>query len=148
MEHITTTRVEKGLKRGKKKKVPEEEVNYITKQLKQWRDETLMDAYYGDLTSFSALTVMGDHIIDSISHCGERVRDYSQLRRHVRWANGHDTEKNVPNQYGLLLMEELARIYDALDTRDKRVKEREEEAKREAERRQRETLHYIHQTPQ
>ncbi|KAF8165834.1 P-loop containing nucleoside triphosphate hydrolase protein [Crassisporium funariophilum] len=73
IEHITTSKVETGRKRGKKHKVPEEEIGYISKKLHHWRDNELMTRCYPGVTSLSAAILMSDDIIKQISSCGEQI---------------------------------------------------------------------------
>jgi hypothetical protein len=124
-----------GLKRGKKRKVAQEEQSYIRDTLTEWRDDTLVDEYYGPNSALSGSTLLGEDVIEKLATCGERIWDYSHLRRHTRWALGHDTTTESPNKWGKSLLEVLARIYTVLeDTEVERQAELEfEEALREAE---------------
>ena len=123
-----------GLKRGKKRKVSKEEQNYIRDTLTEWRDDTLIDEYYGPNSALSGRTLLGDDIIEKLATCGERIWDYSHLRQHTRWALGHDTTMESPNKWGKSLLATLARIYTVLeDEEEVRHAELEyEEASREA----------------
>ena len=54
-------------------------------------------------------------MVEKIATCGERIDTYSELRRHVRWAYGHDAMADGPNEYGQLLLARLSRIYQGFD---------------------------------
>ena len=103
------------LKRGKKRKVTDREQSYIHDRLTEWRDDTLVDEYYGPNTALSGRTILGDDIIEKLATCGERIWDYSHLRRHTRWALGHDTTLESPNKWGRSLLATLGSIYRDLD---------------------------------
>jgi len=124
VEKVTVKTVVPGLRRGKKKAVTPKQEGYIHNKLKNWRDENLVDAYYGPLTSLSGATIMGDDVIQKLASCSERLENYSQVRRHVRWAVGYDQTSNTPTTWGEMLMAELGDIYNALDS----LKEEEEQA--------------------
>ncbi len=109
-EVIVVSHLEKGVKRGKKWATPPEEIGYISKKLRVWRDNDLMDTFYPGVTSWSAAVLMSDEIIAKIAECGERVTTYEELRRHVRWRLGHNSDTNQPNEKGTLLMDKLADI--------------------------------------
>ena len=68
-----------GLKRGKKKETIEEDKKYIRNKLLHWRDNVLLEQYYGGLTSISAGTLMSDEVIEKIVGCGERPRNYAEF---------------------------------------------------------------------
>lgn len=133
IEDVKVVKAQKGLKRGKKKKVPAEESNYIINKLRTWRDTKLMDAHYGDLSSLPPTVLMSDSVIQKIATCGSRIRTYDELRRNVLWAFGHSRTSNEPNQYGEMLMKKLEQIYKVLDDKDIRAKEAEKRAAREKE---------------
>ncbi|KAF8804758.1 hypothetical protein BYT27DRAFT_7225346 [Phlegmacium glaucopus] len=121
-----------GLKRGKKKETPGEDKGYIRNKLMQWRDNVLLDQYYGGLTSISAGTVMSNEVVEKIVGCGERPRNYAELRRHVVWALIHDSDTDGPNEWGEKFILALQDIYKVLDTHDEEraQEERREEADR------------------
>ena len=106
---------EAGLKRGKKRKVTREEQSYIRDKLTEWRDDTLIDEYYGSNSALSGRTLLGDDVIEKLATCGERIWDYLHLRRHTRWALGHDTTSESPNKWGRSLLATLASIYTVLE---------------------------------
>ena len=124
VEKVTVKTTVPGLRRGKKKAVPLEQEGYIYNKLKNWRDEDLVDAYYGPLTSLSGATIMSDDIIQKLASCSERLENYSQVRRHVRWAVGYDQMSNTPTTWGAMLMAKLGDVYKKLDS----LPEAEEEA--------------------
>jgi hypothetical protein len=115
VEEVTVKPVVPGLKRGKKKSLSEEEQGYIRNKLKIWRDNTLLNAFYGDLTSLSGATIIGDGVIEKLATCGERLETYSQVQRYVRWAHGYDESINMPTRWGNMLMTELEGIYKAME---------------------------------
>jgi hypothetical protein len=122
-----------GLKRGKKKAMPEEDKEYIRNKLVYWRESVLLDQYYGDLTSISAGTLMSNEVVEKIVGCGERLRNYAELRRHVVWALIHDSDTDGPNEWGEKFLLALQDIYKVLDTRDEERagEERRVEAERQ-----------------
>jgi cytochrome c553 len=132
VEHVTSSRIQQGLKRGKKKAVPEAESKYITETLKIWRDGTLMEKVYPGLTTFSASTLLSNDVIDKLAKSGEELREYSQLRRYALWARGHDIHTGGPNELGELLMAKLAEIYDTLNTHRAEDEESERRKQRAA----------------
>lgn len=89
-----------------------------------------MKEYYGTLSSFGVKAIMSDDVISKTATCGKRIRDYTQLRRHVCWALGHDQLHDGPNEKGALLMDALASIYAPLDKKDGKDQEREKVEKR------------------
>ncbi|KDR67869.1 hypothetical protein GALMADRAFT_79410, partial [Galerina marginata CBS 339.88] len=115
VEKVTVKAVIPGLRRGKKKAVSEEEEKHVREELENWRDETLVDAYYGSLTSLSGATIIGDDIIEKLATCGERLESYSQVQRHVRWAMGYNQTSNTVTRWGQMLVEKLGDIYMVLD---------------------------------
>jgi hypothetical protein len=115
IEKVTVKAVVSGLRRGKKKAIPPEQEEYIINKLKHWRDETLVDAYYGHLTSLSGATIMGDDIVKKLASCGEWLENYSQVQRYVRWVVGYDEPSHTPTVWGQMLMTKLGDIYNNLD---------------------------------
>lgn len=115
VEKVIVKAVVPGMRRGKKKAVPLEQAGFIRNELKNWRDKTLVHAYYGALTSLSGATIIGDDVIEKLATCGERLENYLQARRHVRWAVGYDQTANTPTEWGQMLMEKLKDTYTALD---------------------------------
>ena len=72
-----------GLKRGKKRKVSEEQENAIRDGLIEWREDELLDKIYPGTSSISAQTVLGDDVIDKLASCGECVETQAEMRRHM-----------------------------------------------------------------
>jgi hypothetical protein len=120
-----------GLKRGKKKDTPNEDKEYIRNKLVHWRENVLLEQYYGGLTSISAGTLMSDEVMEKIVGCGERPRNYAELRRHVIWALIHDSDTDGPNEWGKKFLLELQCIYEVLDTRDEERVEKQKRAEGE-----------------
>ena len=118
-----------GLKRGKKKETIEEDKKYIRNKLLHWRDNVLLEQYYGGLTSISAGTLMSDEVIEKIVGCGERPRNYAELRRHVIWALIHDNNTDGPNKWGEEFLLVLKGIYEVLDMQDEERADKEKRAK-------------------
>jgi hypothetical protein len=116
VEEVTVKPVVPSLKRGKKKGISEEGQSYIRKRLKIWRDETLLNEFYGDLTGLSGATIIADGVIEKLATCGEHLETYSQVQRHVRWALGYDESNNMPTRWGNMLMTELGGIYKAVES--------------------------------
>jgi hypothetical protein len=104
-----------GLKRGKKRKVSEEQENAIRDGLIEWREDELLDKIYPGTSSISAQTVLGDDVIDKLASCGERVETQAEMRRHVRWAIGFDENTGYSTIYGDMLLAKLRSIYTKFD---------------------------------
>ncbi|KAF4621728.1 hypothetical protein D9613_012177 [Agrocybe pediades] len=117
-ENILSSTVDKGFKKGKKKKNDKHKADYICTCLRGWRKEVLAPAHYGENSALSTATLMWDKIIEALATCGEQLLDYDQLRRRTRWAMGHDNISGRPNSWGVMLMGELAKIYKALDEKE------------------------------
>lgn len=115
VEKVTVKPIVPGLKRGKKKGISEEGQGYIHEKLKNWQDETLLDAFYGDLTGLSGATIIADDVIEKLATCGECLESYSQVQQHVRWALGYDESTNMPTVWGDMLMTELEMIYKMME---------------------------------
>jgi hypothetical protein len=79
------------------------------------------------MTGISGWTLMSDDVVDKIAGCGECLRNYTELRRHVVWALIHDGDTGGPNEWGERFILALRDIYEALDKVDE---ERAEEEKR------------------
>lgn len=107
--------------------MPPEEKGYIQNKLRLWRDNVLLDEYYGGMTGISGRTLMSDDVVNKIAGCGERPRSYADLRRHVVWALIHDEDTGGPNEWGKRFILALQNIYEVLDIRDE---ERAKEEKR------------------
>lgn len=133
VEMVKVTKVQQGLKHGKKKKVPPEESGYIINKLRAWRDDELMTMHYGNLTSLPSTTLMSNNVIEKIANCSSWVCSYDELRQNVLWAFGHSIPTGGLNKYGEMLMEELEKIYKVLDENNLCVKEAEKRAAREKE---------------
>ena len=82
VEHIVVTKTP-GLKRGKKKCIPEKQEKAIHDQLNDWREEELVEMAYPGVVSISGATVLGDDVVEKIAMCSECINTYSELRRHV-----------------------------------------------------------------
>jgi hypothetical protein len=104
-----------GLKRGKKKKVPKAQEEAVRNGLVDWRDDELVESYWPGTTSLSGQSILGDDVIEKLATCGERVETYQELRRHVRWAIGHNEETGRPTIYGEQLVAKLSEIYVKFD---------------------------------
>ncbi|KAH9476218.1 hypothetical protein JR316_0011789 [Psilocybe cubensis] len=116
-----------GLKRGKKKKVPDEEAAYIRKKLTEWRDTILFGKVYPGITSLSGSLILSDKTIATISTCGHRLEsvcDYTTLCAHVRWNRGHNEETGGPNELGRMLIQQLEVIYEVLDQQNQPIEAR------------------------
>jgi hypothetical protein len=104
-----------GLKRGKKRKVSEEQESAIRAGLVEWREDELLDKIYPETSSISAQMVLGDEVIDKLASCGERIETHAEMRRHVRWAIGFDENTGYPTTYGDMLLVKLQSIYTKFD---------------------------------
>lgn len=112
-----------GLKRGKKRKMNEEDQAFIQDELETWREEVLRPQFLGSTTTLAIGTVLGDDIISKIVGSGEHLLDYTHLRRHALWAMGHNSITDGPNDLGKQLINKLNEIYHELDDRDERVQQ-------------------------
>ena len=79
VEHIVVTKTP-GLKRGKKKCIPEKQEKAIHDQLNDWREEELVEMAYPGVVSISGATVLGDDVVEKIAMCSECINTYSELR--------------------------------------------------------------------
>jgi hypothetical protein len=61
VERIVVTKIP-GLKRGKKKRIPEKQEKAIRDQLNYWREEELVEMVYPGIMSISGATVLGDDV--------------------------------------------------------------------------------------
>ena len=103
------------MKRGKKKKAPKAQEDAVRSGLEDWRDNVLVESYWPGTTSLSGQTILGDDVIERLATCGERIESHHELRRHVRWAIGHDEETGKATMYGEQLLTQLSEIYSKLD---------------------------------
>jgi hypothetical protein len=104
-----------GLKRGKKRKVSEEQENAIREGLIEWREDELLDKIYPGTNSISAQTVLGDEVIDKLASCGERIETQAEMRRHIQWAIGFNENTGYSTTYGEMLLAKLRSIYTKFD---------------------------------
>jgi hypothetical protein len=104
-----------GLKRGKKRKVPEEQENAIRTALIDWREDELLEKIYPGTTSVAAETVLGDDVIEKLATCGEHIGPQLDMRRHVHWALGFDENTGYSTVYGDMLLAKLHTIYVTID---------------------------------
>lgn len=81
----------------------------------EWRETDLVERYWPGTTSLSGQTILGDDVVEKLATCGERIESYPELRRHVRWAIGHDNETGKGTAYGEQLLAKLSQIYSKLD---------------------------------
>ncbi|KAF5326204.1 hypothetical protein D9611_000349 [Ephemerocybe angulata] len=118
VEDITLEKV-KGLARGRKKQLPyaEELGKRIRTKLEAWREDTLLQEYYGDsdMVSISGEALLGDDVISKIANCGKYLRTAEDLARHVRWFLAFETDTQKLTTYGQLLLNVLEPIYTKLD---------------------------------
>src|SRR5882762_9308408 len=78
LEVITVKKLP-GLKRGKKRKLSEDQEAAIREGLRDWWEEVLLDAMYPSTTSISAETVLGNDVIESLATCGERIDSHAEM---------------------------------------------------------------------
>jgi hypothetical protein len=104
-----------GLKRGKKRKLSEGQENAIREGLRDWREDVLLDAMYPGTSSISAETVLGNDVIEALATCGERIDSHAEMRRHVRWAMGYDSNTGLSTLHGDMLLNKLQAIYMEFD---------------------------------
>lgn len=104
-----------GLKRGKKRKVPENQMSVMRDTLKEWHENELLEHVYPGLSTISGRTILGDDIVEKIVNCCERLTTYKELRRHARWVLGHDAETDGPSEIGTMLLAVLHKVYQQFD---------------------------------
>jgi hypothetical protein len=114
MENIVLEKLP-GLKRGKKRKVSEEQESAIRNGLIAWQEDELLDKIYPGTSSISAETVLGDDVVEKLASCGERIETLTEMRRHVRWAIGFNENTGYTTTYGDLLLAKLQSIYAKFD---------------------------------
>ncbi|KAJ7064172.1 P-loop containing nucleoside triphosphate hydrolase protein, partial [Mycena amicta] len=105
----------KGLKRGRKKKLPLRLVVMVKKELKRWRT-TLAEELYPGIEGISGEVVLGDDVIEQITSFGERIESAEVLCGCTRWHLAYrDFEGRPLTEVGQMLLTKLAEIYNAFD---------------------------------
>jgi hypothetical protein len=103
-----------GLARGRKKVLPVDLANNIKEALHKWRKNELFKEVYGSSSTSLSIppsALLTEDVIEKIISCGVPIRTAEDLRKHVRWYLGFDTN-NIISRYGTLLLEQLAPVYD------------------------------------
>ena len=103
------------LKRGKKRKLLPGFDNVIRKDLSQWRENELLDRFYGGTSIIAGSTLLGDDVIEKLATCGERVETKEEFAQHARWAIGFNAGTGATTEYGDMLLEHLKMIYSKFD---------------------------------
>lgn len=114
VEKVTLDKVP-ALKRGKKRKVPSALEDAVRNNLSQWRDNELLDHFYGGISIIAGSALLGDDVIEKLAVCGERVETMEEFTRHARWPIGFNTGTEEVTEYGCMLLERLQTIYSAFD---------------------------------
>jgi hypothetical protein len=70
---------------------------------------------YPSITSISAETVLGNNVIEALATCGERIDSHTEMRRHVRWAMGYDSNTGLSTLHSDMLLHKLQVIYTEFD---------------------------------
>ncbi|KAJ3518750.1 hypothetical protein NMY22_g13524 [Coprinellus aureogranulatus] len=108
-----------GLKRGRKRVLPEALSEKLGKELRAWRDSELFEMVYGagsreSLVVLPSSMVLGDDVIERVISCGIRIETEEDLRRNVRWHLGFDKAGKL-NERGSAMIRKLAEIYHDYD---------------------------------
>ena len=101
------------MKPGKKRKLPPAFEDTIQKDLSKWRDNELLNRFYGGTSIIAGSTLLGDDVIEKLATCGERVETREEFAQHVRWSLGFDG--NTTTEYGSMLLDRLRRVYSKFD---------------------------------
>ncbi|KAJ7054576.1 P-loop containing nucleoside triphosphate hydrolase protein [Mycena amicta] len=105
----------KGLKRGRKKKLPLRLVVMVKKDLKRWRT-TLAEELYPGIEGIAAEVVLGDDVIEQIAQFGERIESAEVLRGCTRWHLAYrDVQDHPLSEVGQMLLTRLAQVYADFD---------------------------------
>jgi hypothetical protein len=103
------------LKRGKKRKLSPGFDDAIRKDLSQWRDNELLDKFYGGTTILAGSTLLGDDVIEKLATCGERIETVEDFAQHARWPIGFNVGMGASTEYGNMLLQRLKTIYSKFD---------------------------------
>jgi hypothetical protein len=103
------------LKRGKKRKLPSGFEDAIRNDLSHWRENELLDRFYGGTSIIAGSTLLGDDVIEKLATCGERVETKEEFAQHARWPIGFDAGTGATTEYGTMLLERLTTIYSKFD---------------------------------
>jgi hypothetical protein len=87
----------------------------VQNNLSQWRDNELLDHFYGSTSIIAGSALLGDDVIEKLAVCGERVETMEEFTRHARWPIGFNTGAGEVTEYGHMLLERLQTIYSAFD---------------------------------
>lgn len=116
VERITIDKAP-ALKRGKKRKVSSAIENAVRDDLTLWRENELLDQFYGGTLIIAGSTLLGDDIIEKLAVCGERVETKEEFMRHARWPIGFIPASGEVTQYGMMLLGRLQAIYSQIDNK-------------------------------
>ena len=114
VERITLDKVP-ALKRGKKRKLPSVLEDAVRNNLSQWRDNELLDHFYGGTSIIAGSALLDDGVIEKLAVCGERVETMEEFTRHARWLISFNTGTGEVTEYGRMLLEKFQTIYSAFD---------------------------------
>ena len=99
------------LKRGKKRKLPPGFDDAIRKDLSQWRDNKLLEKFYGGTTILAGLTLLGNDVIEKLATCRECI-DFAQ---HAHWPIRFNVGMGASTECGNMLLQRLKTIYSKFD---------------------------------
>ena len=123
VERITLDKAP-ALKPGKKHKLPSALEDAVQNNLSQWRENELLDHFYGGTSIISGSTLLGDDVIAKLAVCGERVETMEEFTRNACWPIGFNPGTGEVTEYGHMLLDRLQMIYLTFDN-DTATKEAE-----------------------
>ena len=116
---------DKGLTRGRKRKLPPGLADNLRSHLETWRDRDLFGMIHGVaapfLVSVSGDTYLGDDVIEQVCNSGVYLRTEDDFMRNAHWGYGIDGKTGQLNEYGIALLKELGKVYDRFDIEQKRA---------------------------
>ena len=114
VEQVT---LEKGLtlKHGKKRRSSPALEDAVGNDLIKWRDNDLLDTFYGGTSIIAGAMLLGDDVIEKLVTCGERVETMEEFVQQARWPIGFNTDTGDTTDYGRMLLDRLQFIYSTFD---------------------------------
>jgi len=103
------------LKQGKKWKLPPGFDDAIRKDLSQWRDNELLDKFYGGTTILTGSMLLGDDVIEKLATCGERIETMDDFAQHAHWLIGFNVGTGASTECGNMLLQCLKTIHSKFD---------------------------------
>jgi hypothetical protein len=91
--------------------------------LKEWRDEELIDAIFPGTTSISGATLLSDDVILKLSTCGTRVETQEHLQQQTRWYLAFNKQTGNLTAVGEQLLKRLHDVYEEYDRKVEAAKD-------------------------